>query len=126
MSTKSSIKWSQEEPGKPGFHLYDDVMFDLQGVEDPPVFLQISGVQVELHTMESGGASVTMEIPRQMAIELGLLSQKPVGGDGLEHKPEVQKLMDLARKFRSAPGTGYDEAYKQLQDACYQVLIKAH
>lgn len=30
--------------------------------------------------------------------------------------------MDLARKFRSAPSDLYDKAYKDLQDAFYDVL----
>lgn len=43
----------------------------------------------------------------------------------LKHKPTVQRLMDLARKFRSAPGDLYDGAYKELQSACYEALSAA-
>ena len=41
---------------------------------------------------------------------------------GPSSKPTVQALMDLARKFRSCDGQGYDYAYKQLQNACYAAL----
>ena len=40
----------------------------------------------------------------------------------LVNKPTVQQLMDLARKFRSAPGTDYDAPYRELQDAIYSAL----
>lgn len=40
----------------------------------------------------------------------------------LKHKPTVQRLMDLARKFRATPGDLYDGAYKELQQACYEAL----
>ena len=40
------------------------------------------------------------------------------------NKPTVQRLMDLARRFRSAPGDQYDGAYKALQDACYEALAQ--
>lgn len=40
----------------------------------------------------------------------------------LAHKPTVQRLMDLARQFRSAPSDLYDEPYKALQQACYAAL----
>ena len=43
----------------------------------------------------------------------------------LKHKPTVQHLMDLARKFRSTPGDLYDGAYKALQNACYAALSAA-
>lgn len=73
MSTKSSIKWSRPDVG-PGFHLYYDVMDsfgDSRG--EPPVYLQLDGVQVEVMTLENGGASVTVTIPHNIAVELGLL-----------------------------------------------------
>ena len=52
------------------------------------------------------------------------LSAAPAVPD-LKHKPTVQRLMDLARKFRSAPGDLYDGAYKELQSACYEALSAA-
>lgn len=43
-------------------------------------------------------------------------------GRRMAHKQTVQRLMDLACKFRSAPTDQYDSAYKTLQDACYEAL----
>ena len=43
----------------------------------------------------------------------------------LAHKPAVQRLMDLARRFRSTPGDLYDGAYKDLERACYEALSAA-
>ena len=40
----------------------------------------------------------------------------------LQHKPAVQRIMDLARRFRSAPGDLYDQAYQALQTAAYGAL----
>ena len=70
MSTKSSIKWKEQTAGGPGYHLYDDVL-DFE--EDPPVYLRLDGVQVELETTGDSGASVTVVLPRAIARELGLL-----------------------------------------------------
>jgi hypothetical protein len=70
MSTKSSIKWNLA--GDVGYHLYTDV-FDGFDSDDPPVYLQLNGVHVELATMENG-ASVTVTIPAAIARELGLLA----------------------------------------------------
>lgn len=72
MSTKSSIKW-KEQTDAPGYHLYDDVM-DYQ--DDPPIYLRLDGVHVELHTQNEPGASVTVTIPRATARELGLLPKE--------------------------------------------------
>lgn len=38
------------------------------------------------------------------------------------NKERVQRIMDIARKFRSAPGDQYDPAYKDLQEAIYLAL----
>lgn len=43
----------------------------------------------------------------------------------LAHKPTVQLLMDLARRFRATPGDLYDGAYKELERACYEALSAA-
>ena len=76
MSTKSSIKWRHSTEAQPGFHLYDDVM-DSFGAQDgdpePPVYLCLEGLQVQLETLHAGGATVTVTIPREMARALGLL-----------------------------------------------------
>ncbi len=71
MSTKSSIKWKDATDETPGYHLYTDVM-DSYEDGDPPVYLRLDGVPVELHTL-AAGASVTITLPRSIARELGLL-----------------------------------------------------
>ena len=58
------------------------------------------------------------------AESIGMRFPAPAVPD-LKHKPTVQRLMDLARKFRSAPGDLYDGAYKELQSACYEALSAA-
>ena len=70
MSTKSSIKWKEHTAEGPGYHLYDDVL-DFE--EDPPVYLRLDGVQIELVTLGDAGASVTITLPRAIARELGLV-----------------------------------------------------
>lgn len=72
MSTRSSIKWNKPGDGEVGYHLYDDVMDQFDEAE-PPVYLELEGVQVEVSTMENG-ACVTVTLPRRIARELGLLS----------------------------------------------------
>ncbi len=76
MSTKSSIKWRNQTKEHPGFHLYDDALGDFtaqDGSVKTPVYLQLDGVSVQLETLSSGGASVTVALPRDVAQELGLL-----------------------------------------------------
>jgi len=76
MSTKSSIKWRDHTETQPGFELYDDVLdtFCAQdGDPEPPVYLCLKGLQIQLETLHAGGASVTVTIPREMARALGLL-----------------------------------------------------
>jgi len=76
MSTKISLKWRQRTPEHPGFHLYDDVLDEFVSSDDglePPVYLCLDGVQVQLETLGTEGASVTVSLPRELARELGLL-----------------------------------------------------
>ena len=76
MSTKSSIKWRHRANERPGFHLYDDVLDAFgaeEGAPEPPVYLRLDGVQVQLETLGEHGASVTVTLPRELARELGLL-----------------------------------------------------
>lgn len=76
MGTKSSIKWRDHTKEHPGFHLYDDVLDAFgaeEGASEPPVYLRLDGVQVQLETLGKHGASVTVTVPREMARELGLL-----------------------------------------------------
>jgi len=68
MSTKQSIKWRGQTDNAPGYHLYQDCLND-----DPaPVYLQLHGVEVDLKTTDSG-ASITVTIPNETAVALGLL-----------------------------------------------------
>lgn len=78
MSTKCSLKWKEQTDGAPGYHLYDDALddFSIVGEGEPPVYLRLDGVHVELETLDGGGASVTFSIPRATARELGLLQDK--------------------------------------------------
>ena len=71
MSTKCSIKWKNRDDGRPGYHLYTDVL-DSYNTDDPPVYLELNGVDVEVQTLENG-AHVTVTIPGSIAKELGLL-----------------------------------------------------
>lgn len=78
MSTKRSIEWSEPATSSGlGYHLYDDVLDDFSPAdEDPPVYLRLRGVNVELRTPEGGGAEVTVTLPLAMARELGPLPEK--------------------------------------------------
>ncbi|TCP15935.1 hypothetical protein [Simplicispira metamorpha] len=83
MSTKATLKSRLRVDGQPGFHLYDDVLTEMAyelaeesgstSTPAPPVYLTLEGVEVELRTLPSGGAAVTLTIPRDMARELGLV-----------------------------------------------------
>ncbi len=64
------------------------------------------------------------EIAHEFAIAAPPAAPAPAAPD-LKHKPTVQRLMDLARKFRATPGDLYDGAYKELQQACYEALSAA-
>jgi hypothetical protein len=79
MSTKSSIKWKEQTVDTAGYHLYDDVM-DQYESDNPPVYLRLDGVGCELHT-QTMGVSVTVTIPRAIAIELGLVKAS-LSGEG--------------------------------------------
>ena len=74
MSTKRTIKWRRQTKRTPGYHLYDDAMDAwINKGKEPPVYLSLEGVQVELTTSCGAGACVTVKIPRAIARELGLL-----------------------------------------------------
>ena len=80
MSTKCSIKWKEHTEAGPGYHLYDDCLDSFNdGDQEPPVYLRMDGVQVELVTLGDAGASVTVTIPRAIARELGLLTPNEQG-----------------------------------------------
>lgn len=75
MSTKISLKFCKTD--NCGFHLYEESTFaDTANGPEPSVYLRLDGVQVQMETLEGGGASVTVEIPRELARELGLI---PIG-----------------------------------------------
>lgn len=73
MSTKCTLKWKEHSECEPGYHLYDDVLDGFDENQEPPVYLRLDGVQVELATLGRGGVSVTVALPRMIARELGLL-----------------------------------------------------
>lgn len=76
MSTKVTIKSRARTGTRPGFHLYDDVLDsfgDKAGEAEPPVYLRLDGVSVQLETLATGGATLTIALPRKLAQELGLL-----------------------------------------------------
>ncbi|MGC3962665.1 MAG: hypothetical protein QM803_04880 [Rhodocyclaceae bacterium] len=87
MSSKTSIKWRDRALDQPGFDLYEDVLDGLivkDGViseddsREPPVYLRLEGVQVQLETLDGPGVSLTVKMPRETARALGLL---PLGGE---------------------------------------------
>lgn len=82
MSTKASINSRIRTREQPGFNLYDDVLDDLgakDGAPEPPVYLRLDGVATRLETLDSGGATVTVTVPREMARELGRLPLEKTG-----------------------------------------------
>ncbi len=83
MSTKVTIRSSSPTEGTPGFHLYEDAVEALASADgaEPPVYLQLEGVQVELQTLEGGGASLTVSLPRSVARELGLIPFTTASGE---------------------------------------------
>ena len=73
MSTKVVIGSRCATATEPGFQLYWDCIDELAAAneKDIPLFLRLDGVAVELSTLPTGGASVTVKLPR----ELGLVSR---------------------------------------------------
>ena len=87
MSTKCGIKFRSSE-GRPGFHLYEDGFGLWPGAAEPPVYLHLDGVAVQLETKSCGGVSVTVELPQEMARALGLL---PLGDEALRTLDNLQR-----------------------------------
>jgi len=107
MSTKSSIKYQKDTIDGPSFHLFEECH---DAGPDRPVYLELSGVQVELETQTSG-AMVTVRIPREWARALGLLtSRAQVGTTG---NPLSANMM-----FTSPTFTGTMTMPQQTCDTC--------
>jgi hypothetical protein len=83
MSTRVTIRSSSPTEGTPGFHLYEDAVEALVSADgaEPPVYLQLEGVQAELQTLESGGVLLTVSLPRSVARELGLIPFTAASGE---------------------------------------------
>lgn len=78
MSTKRTIKSRHRDADLPGYHLYDDALDEFTAPSDSglPVYLELTAVPVQLETLSSGSATVTVQLPRELARELGLLPCK--------------------------------------------------
>lgn len=76
MSTKCSIKFREQEGEMPGFHLWEEAFEKLDHGDNARVYLRLDGVPAGLETMNSGGASVFVALPREIAIALGLVAQQ--------------------------------------------------
>lgn len=75
MSTKITLKAEDQGGQSPGFHLYHDALHQMDDdvAGNGPVYLRLEGVQVQLETLERGGAVVTVAIPEETAKKLGLI-----------------------------------------------------
>lgn len=76
MSSKVTLAYRTRSADTPGFRLYKDVLdaFGPHGGVDAPVYLRLEGVLAELSTMEQPGTTVvTVVLPRELALELGLV-----------------------------------------------------
>lgn len=72
MSTRKTLKYERSEEGNgDGFHLFDDL---LNRGESPPVFLELIGTEFSAESWD-GGMSVTVSIPRDWAVKLGLIEE---------------------------------------------------
>lgn len=73
MSTKVTIRHGA------AFHLYSDALENVFGDSDTPpthLYLTLEGVHVQLDTSPDSGPTVTLRLPRELAVEVGLLSNK--------------------------------------------------
>ena len=74
MSTRKSIKYERSEEGNgDGFHLFEDL--ENESIS-PPVYLELIGTEFTAESWD-GGMSVTVTIPRDWAIKLGLIEEEP-------------------------------------------------
>ena len=79
MSTRCSLAYRDQTLDAPGFHFWEDCFERLDEGDKAPVYLRLDGVKVyELET-QFAGASVTVRLPRELAVALGLLAGKEPG-----------------------------------------------
>lgn len=71
MSTKATLAHHHSEGDDPSWHFYEE------GFEPGVVYLELSGIAVELATRENGGADVVLRLPIETAEQLGLHSIVP-------------------------------------------------
>lgn len=69
MSTKATLTHYIGTAGEPSWHFYEDVF------QSDAVYLELTGVSVELRTLEEGGATVVVRLPLATAEQLGLTSK---------------------------------------------------
>ncbi len=78
MRTKFTLRSQGRCGDEPGFQLYHDLFEEIAcegSGSEPPVYLCLEGVEVELHTIRQGGATVTVKLPRATARALGLVPE---------------------------------------------------
>ncbi|AGR72109.1 Uncharacterised protein [Burkholderia pseudomallei] len=66
MSTKATLANNPADDGEPAWHLYKEIF------EPSVVYLEVRGVNVELHTREQGGVNLVLRLPVETAEQLGL------------------------------------------------------
>ncbi|WP_156954274.1 hypothetical protein [Paraburkholderia acidipaludis] len=66
MSTKSTLAHHEAEGDKPSWHFYEEML------ESGVVYLELNGVNIELHTRKQGGVDVVLRLPVETARQLGL------------------------------------------------------
>lgn len=120
MSTRQSIKYERSEEGNgDGFHLYADLVDD--GIS-PPVYLELIGTEFTAESWD-GGMSVTVVIPRDWAIKLGLIEEEPTTEAAKQYAADnplggPARMFDaIAERIRSG-----EEYYAVLKD--YGVTVE--
>ena len=74
MSTRCSINHREQELEKAGFHLWEDAFERLDQGSNAPVYLRLEGVEVCEMATQFAGASLTVKLPRELAVALGLVA----------------------------------------------------
>lgn len=139
MSTKATIRHG------PSFHLYSDVLEELDDSDTPAafVYLVLDGVQVQLDTSPDSGPSVTLRLPRELALRLGLLAHtyaprampiKPArstNGDAFAERVRREYGRRLLDQLPHVPpssccGGALIEGYRRVQAASERVVQRVH